>query len=339
MKHGVKVFQKKLNRSPAHRLALLRNLASSLLIHGRIETTLPKAKFLRHQADKLVEWAKSGTIEDTKKAQRFLFEHGETLPKLRLLAARFQGRDGGYTRIIRNGLKAKGDKSQMAIVEYVDNKNDTYRLLAKKHLTKVKKDLSEVKAQRYEISKINLTDPVTNQTVQFTRQKLRPDRTSSQTKRLVRKEAFYEKLVNKLGKSVKSGPIAQEKEQKELEVMQREKDQRDKEKLQRLQQAVDKLPSEKKEKFIKRVATIDATADPLLSHRAAAREGKTKTVVMGMDGKLRWIRSSQLKRWRPTGKKEAEDGDGTKSASKSTDEDGGGLFTKLIGGLGKKKLS
>ncbi|KAI8853906.1 ribosomal protein L17 [Chytridium lagenaria] len=139
MKHGVKIFQKKLNRSPEHRLALLRNLSSDLLLHGRIETTVPKAKFLRHAADQLIDWAKSGTEKEQKKIHQFIFQHALTLPKLRLLAARFEGRNGGYTRIIRNGLRAKGDKAPLAIVEYVDNKNDTIRLLAKKHLGKVEK--------------------------------------------------------------------------------------------------------------------------------------------------------------------------------------------------------
>ncbi len=128
MKHRKKL--KKLNRTAAHRRALLRNLATSLVLHNRIQTTVPKAKALKRVADKLVTLGKEDTLHNRRQAMRFLFAINRTASgnaqKLsavhRLfteIAPRYTERNGGYTRVVRTG-KRDGDKAPMAIIEFVE---------------------------------------------------------------------------------------------------------------------------------------------------------------------------------------------------------------------------
>lgn len=121
---------KKLNRTAAHRRALLRNLATSLVLHDQIETTLPKAKALKRVADKLVTLAKNDTLHNRRMAMRYLFAINRHVdgnaqkltPVHRLfteIAPRFEHRPGGYTRVIRT-RKRDGDKAQLALVQFVE---------------------------------------------------------------------------------------------------------------------------------------------------------------------------------------------------------------------------
>ncbi len=121
---------KKLNRTPAHRRALLRNLATSLVLHDSIETTLPKAKALKRVADKLVTLGKTDTLHRRRTAMKYLFavnreETGNAqklTPVHRLfeeIAPRYADRNGGYTRVIRT-RKRDGDKAQMAVIQFVE---------------------------------------------------------------------------------------------------------------------------------------------------------------------------------------------------------------------------
>lgn len=101
------------------RRALVRGLVSSLVEHGRIETTVAKAKELRRHAERAVTLAKKGTLD----ARRLLlsrFPNEITVRSLMSdLAPRFKDRNGGYTRIIKVG-KRLGDKAEMALIEWVD---------------------------------------------------------------------------------------------------------------------------------------------------------------------------------------------------------------------------
>ena len=128
MNHQSKL--RKLGRSPAHRRALFRNLATSLVIHNRIETTLPKAKELRVIADKLVTLGKKNTLHARRQAMAYLFavsreaegnaQKWTAVHRLfEEIAPRYEGRDGGYTRVLRT-RKREGDKAQMAIIEFVE---------------------------------------------------------------------------------------------------------------------------------------------------------------------------------------------------------------------------
>lgn len=114
-KHGYR----KLGRDAAHRKALLRNLATSLVTHERITTTLPKAKELRSVVEKMVTLGKKGDLHHRRQAASYLFEKDAVAKVFGDLAKRFEGRAGGYTRIIKRGLRP-GDGAQLAIIEFVD---------------------------------------------------------------------------------------------------------------------------------------------------------------------------------------------------------------------------
>lgn len=117
MRHGKK--NRKLGRSTAHRIAMFRNQLSSLVIHERIVTTLPKAKELRPVAERLITRSKSDTVHARRIAGRWVGDR-ELLKKLFTeIAPRFSDRPGGYTRIIKLGPR-HGDNAEMAILELVD---------------------------------------------------------------------------------------------------------------------------------------------------------------------------------------------------------------------------
>ena len=128
MRHK-KAFRK-LNRSTSHRRALFRNLATSLIINNRIETTLEKAKELRRVADKLVTLGKKNTLHARRQAMQFLFAINQDEPRnaqkltavhklFTEIAPGFAGRSGGYTRVIRTRTR-DGDKAQLALIEFVE---------------------------------------------------------------------------------------------------------------------------------------------------------------------------------------------------------------------------
>lgn len=127
MKHRQSL--RKLGRSPSHRRATLRNLATSLILHKRIETTLPKAKELRRVADKLVTLGKKNTLHARRTAMSYLFamnrevagDKQKLTPVHKLfteIAPGFSSRNGGYTRVLRTRIR-KGDNAQMALIEFV----------------------------------------------------------------------------------------------------------------------------------------------------------------------------------------------------------------------------
>jgi large subunit ribosomal protein L17 len=121
MKHGVNY--RKLGRPTSQRWSLLRSLATSLIKHDRITTTVAKAKELRRIAEKMVTFAKRGTETARKSASAILYEQS-LMPKLfDTMAERYKNRPGGYTRIMRT-TERFGDKAEMAIIEYVDSPNE-----------------------------------------------------------------------------------------------------------------------------------------------------------------------------------------------------------------------
>ncbi len=109
---------RKLGRTASHRRALLRNLVTSLILHERIETTLPKAKELKSLADRMITWGKQGDLSARRQAARTL-QSPEALNKLfDGLAKRFTDRHGGYTRVLHFGNR-RGDNAPMAAIEYL----------------------------------------------------------------------------------------------------------------------------------------------------------------------------------------------------------------------------
>jgi len=119
MRH--RVIGKKLNRDKDHRQALMKNLASSLLLHGKIETTLVKAKFIRPFVEKLITKAKDNSYNSLR-LLRSRLGNEEALNKLFSdIAPSYKERNGGYTRIQRTGKIRKGDNSELATIELVTN--------------------------------------------------------------------------------------------------------------------------------------------------------------------------------------------------------------------------
>lgn len=119
MRHNVS--GRKLNRTPAHRKMLYRNLVTSLFKHERIQTTVPKAKEARIVAEKLITFAKKGDLHSRRMAARKVNEP-EVLQKLFAeIGPRYAERPGGYTRIMRMGPR-RGDAAEIAILELVDGK-------------------------------------------------------------------------------------------------------------------------------------------------------------------------------------------------------------------------
>ena len=117
MRH--KVGQRKLNRTGSHRIAMLRNMAASLIKHEQITTGVAKAKELRPYVEKLITLAKKGGLSNRRLAQSRLMDDGQLAKLFDVLAERYKDRNGGYTRIIKAGYRAS-DASPMAIIELVD---------------------------------------------------------------------------------------------------------------------------------------------------------------------------------------------------------------------------
>ncbi len=109
----------KLNRTSAHRKALLRNMVTSLLEHEQIETTEAKAKVLRRLADQMITLGKRGTLHARRQASSVIRSEDVTSKLFSTLAERYRGRAGGYTRLIKSGMRI-GDAAPMSIIELVD---------------------------------------------------------------------------------------------------------------------------------------------------------------------------------------------------------------------------
>ncbi len=121
MRHGH--GGRKLQRKSGHRTALLRNLAAALIKHEQILTTTPKAKELRPYVEKLVTLAKGGGLSNRRLAHSRLMDEAQEKKLFEVLAERYAGREGGYTRIIKAGIRAS-DAAPIAIIELVDRDPD-----------------------------------------------------------------------------------------------------------------------------------------------------------------------------------------------------------------------
>ena len=134
MRH--KMGYKKLNRTSEHRKALIKNMLNSLIKYEQITTTLPKAKVLKPQADKIITLGKKDTLSNTKTLISKLQDIKSTNKVKKTLSKRYENRKGGYTRIIKAGFRY-GDNAPMAVIEFVD------RDVEAKRVDKKKKDLSK----------------------------------------------------------------------------------------------------------------------------------------------------------------------------------------------------
>ena len=125
---------KKLNRTSEHRKALLKNMLNSLIKYEQIKTTLPKAKFLKPQADKIITLGKKDTLKTTKLLVSKLQDINSANKVKKKLSKRYEKRNGGYTRIIKAGFRY-GDNAPMAIIEFVDRDIEAKRIDKKKKET------------------------------------------------------------------------------------------------------------------------------------------------------------------------------------------------------------
>lgn len=108
----------RLSRHTSHRLAMMRNLVTSLIEHERVETTLPKARELKRIADRMITLGKEGTLHARRRALRVIRTKDAVSKLFTELATRFKERAGGYTRLYKLGFR-QGDAAPMAIVEYL----------------------------------------------------------------------------------------------------------------------------------------------------------------------------------------------------------------------------
>ena len=125
------MVNKKLNRTSEHRKALLKNMLNSLIKYEQIKTTLPKAKFLKPQADKIITLGKKNTLHNTKILISQLQDTKSANKVKKTLSKRYEKRSGGYTRIIKAGFRY-GDNAPMAIIEFVDRDVESKRIDKKK---------------------------------------------------------------------------------------------------------------------------------------------------------------------------------------------------------------
>ena len=114
-RHGLR----KLNRTSAHRLAMFRNMAVSLLTHEAIKTTLPKAKELRRVVEPLITLGKEPSLANKRLAFARLRDRDAVTKLFDVVGPRYKERNGGYTRVLKMGFR-QGDNAPMAFIELVD---------------------------------------------------------------------------------------------------------------------------------------------------------------------------------------------------------------------------
>ena len=136
---------KKLNRTSEHRKALLKNMLNSLIKYEQITTTLPKAKFLKPQADKIITLGKKENLLTTKMLMTKLQDKTSANKVTKTLSKRYEKRNGGYTRIIKAGFRY-GDNAPMAVIEFID------RDVVAKRVDKKKKETTKDKNEDKKIA-------------------------------------------------------------------------------------------------------------------------------------------------------------------------------------------
>jgi large subunit ribosomal protein L17 len=144
MRHGVAGRQ--FGRNTNQRKALLRGLATSLLEHGRIETTLAKTKEIRGIAEKIITLGKRGDLHARKQALSYIYSEGTVSNLFDKIAPRMKDRNGGYLRVIKTRRRV-GDGAQMAVIELVDYETE------KKKLEKKEEKKAEKKTEEKKVSK------------------------------------------------------------------------------------------------------------------------------------------------------------------------------------------
>ena len=129
MRHGM--VNKKLNRTSEHRKALIKNMLNNLIKYEQIITTLPKAKVLKPQADKIITLGKKKNLQNTRRLVSQLQDKTNANKVIKTLSKRYEKRSGGYTRIVKAGFRY-GDNAPLAVIEFVDRDIEAKRKFKKK---------------------------------------------------------------------------------------------------------------------------------------------------------------------------------------------------------------
>tara|TARA_Y100001970_G_scaffold210867_1_gene257330 strand:+ start:68 stop:505 length:438 start_codon:yes stop_codon:yes gene_type:complete len=140
MRH--RLGHKKLNRTSEHRKALIKNMLNSLIKYEQIKTTLPKAKVLKPQAEKIITLGKNKNLQNTKRLVSKLQNKVNAKKVINILSKRYNSRKGGYTRIIKTGFRY-GDNAPLAIIEFVERDIQALKMYKKKK--DISKDQKEEK--------------------------------------------------------------------------------------------------------------------------------------------------------------------------------------------------
>ena len=142
MRHGI--GYRKLNKTGEHRKALFKNMLNSLIKYEQIITTLPKAKELKPQIDKIITLGKKNNLQSKKSLFSTLESKTSVEKLLKILSQRYEKRKGGYSRVIRTGYRY-GDDAPMAIIELVDRDFQAKKIDIKKKDEVHKKEAQETK--------------------------------------------------------------------------------------------------------------------------------------------------------------------------------------------------
>jgi|TARA_B100001093_G_scaffold239136_1_gene229068 large subunit ribosomal protein L17 len=141
MRHGI--GYRKLNKTPEHRKALFKNMLNSLIKYEQITTTLPKAKELKPLIDKVITIGKKNNLSNKKKLFSKLQDKSSVVKVFDILSARYQKRQGGYSRVLKSGFRY-GDDAPMAIIELIDRDVEAKKVDKPKKVEVKEKDSSKV---------------------------------------------------------------------------------------------------------------------------------------------------------------------------------------------------
>ena len=133
---------RKLNRTSEHRKALFKNMLNSLIKYEQITTTLPKAKELKPQIDKVITLGKKNSLHASKYLFAELQSRSSVEKLLKILSQRYEKRNGGYSRVIRTGFRY-GDDAPMAVIELVDRDVQAKKIDIKKKPEKTSAEVTE----------------------------------------------------------------------------------------------------------------------------------------------------------------------------------------------------
>ncbi len=145
MRHGVS--GRKLNRTTSHRLAMFRNMVTSLLNHERIYTTVPKAKEMRRWAEWMITLGKHGGLHCRRQALSVIREKNVVYKVFEELAKRYENRAGGYTRIVKVGFR-RGDASPMCMLELITEGGEKAKKKGKKPRKKAEAAPAKAKSSK-----------------------------------------------------------------------------------------------------------------------------------------------------------------------------------------------